>query len=134
MAKQVKLSAQTRPLSGRSAVKKLNAEGAVPAVIYGGKEKPQSLQVSRREIQALLSHAIGENILVDLEINDKGAKSSRLALIQEVQHNPLGGAVLHVDFHAVSQNELLQANIPVEALGEAVGVRSFGGIPLMFPI
>jgi large subunit ribosomal protein L25 len=128
MAKQVKLSAQTRPLSGRSAVKKLNAEGAVPAVIYGGKEKPQSLQVSRREIQALLSHAIGENILVDLEINDKGAKSSRLALIQEVQHNPLGGAVLHVDFHAVSQNELLQANIPVEALGEAVGVRSFGGI------
>ena len=128
MAKQVKLSAQTRPHVGRSAVKKLTAQGVVPAVVYGGKEKPQSLQVSRREIQTLLSHAVGENILVDLEISDAGKTTNRLALIQEVQHNPLGGAVLHVDFHAVSQNETLEANIPIEALGEAVGVRSYGGI------
>jgi len=128
MAKQVKLSAQNRLSLGRNAVKQLTTQGLVPAVIYGGKQEPQNLQVSRREIQSLLSHAIGENILVDLEINDDGKTSSRLALIQEVQHNPLGGAVLHVDFHAVSQNELLQASIPVEALGEAIGVRSYGGI------
>lgn len=128
MAKQVKLSAQTRPHTGRSAVKKLQTQGAVPAVIYGGKEKPQSLQVSRREIQTLLSHAVGENILVDLEISDQGTTTNRLALIQEVQHNPLGGAVLHVDFHAVSADEKLQASIPIEALGEAAGVKSYGGI------
>jgi len=128
MAKQVKLSAQTRPHSGRSAVKKLKAQGVVPAIIYGGKEKPQTLQVSSREINTLLSHAVGENILVDLEINDAGKTVNRLALIQEIQHAPLGGAVLHVDFHAVSQNEILHANVPVEAQGEAVGVRSFGGI------
>jgi large subunit ribosomal protein L25 len=128
MAKQVKLSAQTRPHVGRIAVKKLASQGVVPAVIYGGKEQPQSLQLSRREIQTLLNHAVGENILVDLEISDSGKTVNRLALIQEVQHNPLGGAVLHVDFHAVSQNETLEANIPIEALGEAVGVKSFGGI------
>jgi large subunit ribosomal protein L25 len=128
MAKQVKLSAQTRPGSGRSAVNKIKAQGSVPAVIYGGKEKPQNLQVSSRDIKVLLSHAVGENILVDLEITDGGKTSSKLALIQEIQHAPLGGAVLHVDFHAVSQNELLQASIPVEALGEAAGVKSFGGI------
>ena len=128
MAKQVKLSAQTRPHAGRSAVKKLKAQGIVPAIIYGGKGKPQPLQVSSREINTLLSHAVGENILVDLEINDAGKTVNRLALIQEVQHNPLGGAVLHIDFHAVSQTEILYANVPVEALGEALGVRSFGGI------
>jgi large subunit ribosomal protein L25 len=128
MAKQVKLSAQTRPHIGRNAVKRLSTQGVVPAVIYGGKEKPQSLQVSRREINTLLSHAIGENILVDLEISDAGKTTSRLALIQEVQHNPLGGAVLHIDFHAVSEKEILHANIPVEALGEPIGVRSYGGI------
>lgn len=128
MAKQVKLSAQTRLNVGRSAVNKIKSEGNVPAVIYGGKEAPQSLQVNRREISTLLSHAVGENILVDLEINDNGKTTSRLALIQEVQHNPLGGAVLHVDFHAVSQNEALHANIPVEATGEAIGVKSYGGL------
>ena len=84
--------------------------------------------MNRREINTLLSHAIGENILVDLEINDSGKTVNRLALIQEIQHNPLGGAVLHIDFHAVSQNEILHANIPVETTGEAVGVRSYGGI------
>lgn len=128
MAKQVKLSAQTRPHAGRSAVKKIKAQGAVPAIIYGGKEEPQSLQVSSREINTLLSHAVGENILVDLEINDAGKTVNRLALIQEIQHAPLGGAVLHIDFHAVSQNEILHANIPVETIGEAAGVRSYGGI------
>lgn len=128
MAKQVKLSAQTRPHAGRNAVKKLKAQGVVPAIMYGGKLKPQTLQVSRREINTLLSHAVGENILVDLEISDSGKTENHLALIQEIQHNPLGGAVLHIDFHAVSQDEILHANIPVEAQGEALGVRSYGGI------
>lgn len=128
MAKQVKLSAQVRPHIGRNAVKKVAAQGAVPAVIYGAKEDPQNLQVNRRELNTLLAHAIGENILVDLEINDGGKTINKLALIQEVQHNPLGGAVLHLDFHAVKADEKLHANIPIEAEGEAIGVRSYGGI------
>ncbi|HWB59817.1 MAG TPA: 50S ribosomal protein L25 [Chthoniobacteraceae bacterium] len=128
MAKQVKLSAQLRPSSGRSAVKKIKAQGAVPAVIYGGKDKPQTLQVNSRDINTLLAHAVGENILVDLEISDSGKTTNRLALIQEIQHAPLGGAVLHVDFHSVKADEILHAHIPIEPHGESVGVRSYGGI------
>ena len=86
MAKQVKLTAERRKTTGRSAVRKLKAMGVVPAVIYGAKDKAEPLQVSRRDINALLSHAAGENILVELEIAGK----SRLALVQEVQHAPLG--------------------------------------------
>ncbi len=128
MAKQVKLLAQTRPHVGRSAVKKLKSQGVVPAVIYGGKDEPQPLQVAERDIKNLLSHAVGENILVDLEIDDAGKKSSRMALIQEVQHHPLGGGVLHVDFRAVSRDQKITAEIPVEPIGEANGVKNFGGI------
>jgi large subunit ribosomal protein L25 len=128
MAKQVKLLAQTRPNVGRSAVKKLKLQGVVPAVIYGGKDEPQPLQVAERDIRKLLSHAIGENILVDLEIEDSGKTTSRMALIQEVQHHPLGGGVLHVDFRAVSRDQKITAEIPVEPTGEANGVKNFGGI------
>src|SRR5437764_972525 len=102
MAKQVKLSAQTRPHVGRSAVNKLKNQGIIPAVIYGGKTEPQPLQVASRDIKNLLARAVGENILVELEINDAGNKASRMALIQEVQHAPLSGDILHVDFHAVN--------------------------------
>ena len=73
MAKQVKLTAERRTAIGRSAVRKLKAAGSVPAVIYGAKDKPETLQVSKRDINAMLSHAAGENILVELEIAGEAA-------------------------------------------------------------
>lgn len=124
MAKQVKLTAERRTATGRSAVRKLKAAGLVPAVIYGAKDKAETLQVSRRDINAMLSHAAGENILVELEIAGK----NRLALVQEVQHAPLGGAILHVDFHAVSVDEVIQADVPLEPMGIANGVKNMGGL------
>ena len=127
MAKQVKLMAQRRTVTGRSAVRKLKARGVVPAIIYGAKDKPETLQVSKRDINAMLSHASGENILVELEIEGDGGKN-RLALVQEVQHSPVGGDVLHIDFHAVSMDEKIQADVPLEAAGIANGVKNFGGL------
>ena len=126
MAKQVKLSATRRSGTGRSAVRKIKAQGAVPAIIYGGKNKPEPLQVSKRDISLLLSRASGENILVELEID--GEKTGRLALMQEVQHAPLGGDILHVDFHAVSMDEMIEADVPLESTGIAEGVKTFGGL------
>ena len=126
MAKQVKLKAEPRSATGRSAARRLKARGIVPAVVYGGKEKSQPLQVSARDINAMLSHASGENILVELEI--AGEKATRTALLQEVQHSPVGGDVLHVDFHAISMDEKIQADVPLEALGVPTGVKNFGGL------
>ena len=128
MAKQVKLSASPRSEGGRNAVKQVRARGGVPAVIYGSKDKPANLEVSRRDIEALLSHAVGENILVELEIEENGKKTSRLSLIQEVQHHPLRGEILHVDFHAVSMTEKISADIVIESYGEPDGVKNFGGL------
>ena len=126
MAKQVKLAAQTRTQTGRSAVKKIKSQGFVPAVIYSHNEPPAILQVSERDIDTLLAHAVGEHLLVDLEI--AGGAASQLALIQEVQHHPVTQKVLHVDFHGVSANEEIESSIPVEPQGESIGVKSFGGI------
>src|SRR5437870_9933688 len=126
MAKQVKLKVERRDGTGRSAVRKLKARGVVPAVIYGAKDKPQPLQVAARDINAMLSHASGENILVELEID--GEKSNRMAMVQEIQHSPVGGDVLHLDFHAVSMDETIHADMPLEAVGTPNGVKNFGGL------
>jgi large subunit ribosomal protein L25 len=128
MAKQVKLTARPRSESGRNAVKEVRARGGVPAVIYGAKTEPANLEVSHREIEALLSHAVGENILVELEIEEGGKKTNRLSLIQEVQHHPIRREILHVDFHAVSMTDEIEAEIVVESIGEADGVKNFGGL------
>jgi len=126
MAKQVKLKAEPRTNVGRSAVRKLRARGLIPAVIYGGKHEPQALQVAAREINAMMSHASGENVLVELAI--AGEDSSRTALVQEVQHSPVGGDIRHIDFHAVSMDQMIQAEVPLEPTGIAVGVKTFGGL------
>ena len=126
MAKQVKLKAEPRTNVGRSAVRKLKARGIIPAVIYGAKEKPQPLQLAARDINAMMSHAAGENVLVELEI--AGEKSSRTALVQEVQHTPVGGDIRHVDFHAISMDDTIQAEVPLEPVGTANGVKNFGGL------
>ena len=128
MAKQVKLSARPRSESGRNAVKQVRARGGVPAVIYGSKDKPENLEISHRDIRALLSHAVGENFLVELEIEENGKKTSRLSMIQEVQHHTLRGDVLHVDFHAVSMTEKISAEVVIESFGEPDGVKNFGGL------
>jgi large subunit ribosomal protein L25 len=126
MAKQVKLKAEPRTNVGRSAVRKLKARGIIPAVIYGAKDKPQPLQLAARDINAMMSHAAGENVLVELEI--AGEKSSRTALVQEVQHTPVGGDIRHVDFHAISMDDTIQAEVPLEPIGTAKGVKNIGGL------
>ena len=128
MAKQVKLSARTRTHVGGSVTNKLKREGLIPAVIYGGKEESLPLQVGARDIGNLLSKARGENILVELEIESAGKTTNRMALIQEVQHAPLSGGIVHVDFHAINMNEVLHTSVPIEPRGEPAGVKTAGGI------
>jgi large subunit ribosomal protein L25 len=124
MAKQVKLAAKIRSEVGRNAVKKVKSQGSVPAVIYAHNQTPVSLQVTVSDLDTLLAHAVGEHVLVDLEI---AGGTNRLAIIQEVQRHPVTQALLHVDFHGISANETIEASIPVEAVGEPIGVKA-GGI------
>jgi large subunit ribosomal protein L25 len=128
MAQQAKLTAQRRTQVGRNAIRKIKAAGMVPGVIYGSTQEPVNLQINGRELLNVLSHASGENILVELEILDGSEKQNALAMIQEIQHHPLQREILHVDFHAVSANETVSAEVPIETVGEAVGVKVHGGL------
>lgn len=122
--KSVALNAFVRAQSGRTEVKKLRTAGRVPATIYGRQTKPENLEVIARELSDLINHSASENILVDLAVD----KKKRLALVQEVQHHPLSGKVLHVDFHEVNENETVTVMVPVETTGEAAGVKTGGGV------
>ena len=125
--KSVALNASVRAGIRRSANKQLRASGRIPAVIYGKQNQPQSLEVDARELDSLFHHGASENLLVDLTVKDD-AKAKRLALVQDVQHHPLSGKVLHVDFHEVAENEKVTIFVPVETTGEAVGVKLAGGV------
>src|SRR5262245_16791924 len=124
--KSVALNAFPRSLLRRAGARKLRANARIPAVIYGRQTQPQNLEVNAREMEELIHHSVSENLLVDLAIKED-SRPQRLALVQEVQHHPLSGKVLHVDFHEVAENEKVTVMVPVETVGEAEGVKTGGG-------
>jgi large subunit ribosomal protein L25 len=124
--KTVPLTAYPRTQGRRAGSKKLRSEGRVPGVIYGRQAKPQNVEVKSKDIENLIHHSASENLLVDLAV-EKDARPKRLALVQELQHHPLSGQLLHIDLHEVLEDEKVTVMVPVEALGEAAGVKTGGG-------
>jgi large subunit ribosomal protein L25 len=123
MSQRSTLQATVRSDRGTGALKRLRKAGSVPAVMYGKSFESKNLTVNAKALAELLHHSKGENILVNLDIADAG---QNLALIQDVQHNPLTGAVTHLDFHAVKEDEKIHAHINLKLIGEPAGVKAGG--------
>jgi large subunit ribosomal protein L25 len=123
--KSLKLKAAPRTQTRRKGSKALRSAGRIPANIYGKSIAPQNLEIDSEAFIELINSAHSEIVLVDLEVS--GDSNVRLALVQDVQHHPLSGEVLHVDFHEVKSDEVITIRIPVEATGEAEGVKNGGG-------
>ncbi len=125
--KSVALNAAPRVLGRRAGAKTLRAGGRIPAVIYGRQAPSQNLEVNAKEMEDLIHHSVSENLLVDLSVKDD-TRPKRLALVQEIQHHPVSGRILHVDFHEVAENEKVTILVPVETVGESEGVKTQGGV------
>lgn len=116
-----------RTLKKRTGVKKLRAQDRVPAVIYGSKTEAQNLELNLREIEHLYSHAASDILLVELTMDGQSGDAKRLAMLQDVQHHPLSGKILHADLREVARDEEIEISIPIEPTGVAVGVE-LGGV------
>src|SRR5665213_3202635 len=123
--KSVALTAYPRTLGRRPGAKKLRAAGRIPAVIYGRQNPPQRLELDIKDIRSVLHGSASEIVLLDLSVHGDAGK--RLALVQDIQHEPLTNQVLHIDLHEVAEDEKVTVMVPVEATGEAVGVKTGGG-------
>lgn len=123
MAKEIKLSASKRETSGTSAAKALRRTGFVPAVVYGEKSNC-SIKIDGRAFDSMITHHSSENLIVDLDIDGEVTK----ALLREVQHDVIMGAVLHADFLEISMTKKMRVTITIELKGEPVGVSQQGGI------
>jgi len=127
--KSLEITARPREGTGRLAVKKIRKEGRVPGIIYGKGFDPKPVSVDEHTIEEVLHHSASENILLQVKIEEEGRSrpEERTALLQEVQHHPTTGKVLHIDLHQVAAGEKVTITLPIEPRGEAPGVKA-GGI------
>ena len=124
--KSVALTAFPRSLARRPGAKALRTAGRVPAVIYGRRRPPQNIEFNLKDIQDVMHQAASEIVLLDLSVKDD-TQPKRLALVQEIQHHVLTHQMLHVDLHEVAEDEKVTVMVPVESIGEAIGVKTGGG-------
>lgn len=123
--KSVLLTAYPRSQTRRAGAKQIRSSGRIPAVIYGRQVTPQNLEVVGHELEDLIHNASAENLLLDLSVVED-ARPKRLALVQEIQHHPVTGGIVHMDLHEVQEDEPVTITVPVEAVGESIGVKNGG--------
>jgi len=107
------LNATEREVLGRK-VRMMRREGFTPGHVYGKNTETEHVAVNTKDFLRVLSEA-GETGLVDLKI---GAEKIRPVLIRGLQHHPLSGVVLHIDFYQVNLTEKVQVPVPIVLIGE----------------
>lgn len=120
---KINLKAKLREELGKEAVKKLRAQGLIPAVVYKGKNS-LNIKVFSKDFLEVIHTKAGENVVVNLQIESK--KPSRTAIIKETQYHPVRGDILHVDFNEISLTEVLTVKVPIAVKGEAQGIKEGG--------
>jgi large subunit ribosomal protein L25 len=107
------LKADKREVLGRK-VKKLRKQNILPANIFGKKTDSLAIQVDAKEFEKVFKEA-GETGLIEIVVN--GTKKP--VLVHNVQRDPVGDTFLHVDFVQVDLKEKIEAQVPVELMGES---------------
>jgi large subunit ribosomal protein L25 len=123
----VELKVKTREEKGKGSARKARAAGFVPAVLYGEGEEPQPLTIDTKDFFSVIHTTARENVILDLKID--GAKQGEYkAIIRDIQYHPVRREVLHVDFQHISMTKEIMVDVPIKIIGEAVGVKTNGGI------
>lgn len=121
---QIELKVMARTVKGKQ-VSTLRRSGIVPVVLYGRRAEPVSLQANDRELMRVLTRA-GSSRLVTLNVD--GADGQRMALVREVQREPIKGTLLHVDFYGVSMTEKITVEIPIRYEGTSPAAARNEGV------
>jgi len=127
MSAQVEVvEAQPRPDAsrGKNEARRLRVSGRVPAVVYGAKKETVAVSLDPKVISRILASDSGHNTIFDLQVGSEKTK----AMIVDWQFEPVRGSILHIDLKRIAMDEKMRVMVPIHLVGEAVGVKTQGGI------
>ncbi len=120
--KAISLTANPRTLTKTRGSKRVRLGGGLPGVVYGNGD-PQSVELEAQKFDQAVKSTEAKNFLVELDI--EGNKS--IAIVQEIQRNPLTNMYIHVDFKRLTKESVVTVEVPLRPIGTSVGVKQ-GGI------
>ena len=113
-----------REITGKK-VRKMRREGVIPANIYGRGIESVAVQIPFAEARVMLNEH-GRNTLIEVQVS--GESEPRSVVVRDLDREPVSGAIQHIDFFQVDLTRKLQADIPVQLIGEAPATLTWEGI------
>ncbi|MBN1599448.1 MAG: 50S ribosomal protein L25/general stress protein Ctc [Bacteroidales bacterium] len=117
--KSIEINAGLRKETGKKQTKTLRKYGNVPCVMYGGEEVVHFSAPANDFRHILYTHNV---YLINLNIDGKKYQ----AILKDVQFHPVTDEVLHIDFIQVFQDVPAIVSMPVEIVGNSVGIKAGG--------
>ncbi|HOJ38876.1 MAG TPA: 50S ribosomal protein L25/general stress protein Ctc [bacterium] len=124
---EILFQAEVRETTGKGVARKLRQAGFVPGILYGPGEEPVALKVEGKSAGTIVRRLRSHNIMADLVLKGSAGEEKIKTILKDVQKDPLTGALLHLDFYRVRMDRPVAMEIPIQLVGESVGV-SQGGI------
>jgi large subunit ribosomal protein L25 len=125
-----KVSVEIRSQSGKGPARRSRAGGKLPAVLYGHKLDPLSLVLDPVELMHALDKERKRNTIFTLEVKGDSKSESVMAMLRDVQIDPISRRPVHVDFIRVSMDEEIKVTVPLVLTGIPVGVTNGGNLHL----
>lgn len=125
MGDKVSISLDERTVHGKK-VAKLRRDGITPVVVYGPGMEPIAAQAPSGELSKVVSRA-GRHTPVNLDVAGK----KKIAMIKGVELDPSRGTIRHVAFHAVRQNQPVEAEVPIRLVGQGESEAEKAGLMVL---
>src|SRR5579863_5639249 len=103
------LEAEVRGDVGKGASRRLRHANLVPAVVYGGGEKPVSLTLDHNKALHALSHEAFYSHILNLKVG----KAAEKVILKDVQRDPAKPRIAHIDFLRVRADQKLHMRVPL---------------------
>lgn len=114
MADTITLEGEVRNEFGKGAARRMRVANQIPATIYAGGAEPVFVKLPMKETTLALRHV---NALFTIKFGGE----KRMAVVKDVQRNPVKRIVEHVDFYEVRAGEKIDVEVPVFVEGEPKG-------------
>src|SRR4051794_29961749 len=124
MAEVAKIQVETRDPgknkgTGTRVARRLRAQGRIPAIIYGHKQTPVPISLSRDSVWEMIKKSTH---LAELNLGG----TTEIALVRDVQWDYLGKEIIHLDFARVSADESIETEVRIDIRGTAPGIAEGG--------
>ena len=114
MAEVFTIAAEVREGTGKGSARAIRRTGRIPAVIYGGKQSPESISVPFKELDQQLKTGRLLSTVVELDVAGKTQRT----IPRDVQLHPVTDVPLHVDFLRLEKGAKIAVMVRVNFTNE----------------